>query len=325
MQISLRLIEPGIVKPLIKKTCLTTEEALLNFNKKMPRMHELFLIRNETMRTLIKKRLLVFAVWVLFGSGIHSGFAQEKQFTWPEGIQFGLSLSFDDGRNSQVDVGTPLFDQYGVKATFVVVPSNAEKRLEKWKSAALKGHEIGNHSLYHPCSGNFAWSKKNALENYTLEKMRKELRDANRQLESMFGIKSTIFAYPCGSTFIGRGTHTKSYVPVVAELFVAGRGWLNESPNDPAFCDLAQLTGMEMDGKDFEQLLPLLESSKKAGSWLVLAGHDIGDSGNQTTRVAMLKKLIAYAQDPVNGVWIAPMGEIARYVKEHRGDLNALK
>ncbi len=272
-----------------------------------------------------KKRLLTLSAWFLLISGIHPGFAQEKSFTWPEGIKFGLTLSFDDGRNSQVDVGTPLFDQYGVKATFVIVPSNAEKRLDKWREAGAKGHEIGNHTLHHPCSGNFSWSKKNALENYTLDKMRTELKDANKQIESQFAVKSTVFAYPCGSTFVGRGTHTQSYVPLIAELFVAGRGWLNESPNDPSFCDLAQLTGMEMDHKDFDQILPLLENAKKSGAWLVLAGHDVGDSGNQTTRVEMLKKLIAYAQDPANGVWIAPMGEIARYVKEHRKGFHALK
>ncbi|MCC7523392.1 MAG: polysaccharide deacetylase family protein [Chitinophagaceae bacterium] len=271
---------------------------------------------------IFKKRLLTLVAWFLLVSGIHSGFAQEKSFTWPEGIKFGLTLSFDDGRNSQVDVGTPLFDQYGVKATFVIVPSNAEKRMNKWREAGAKGHEIGNHTLHHPCSGNFSWSKKNALENYTLDKMRTELKDANKQIESQFAVKSTVFAYPCGSTFVGRGTQTQSYVPLIAELFVAGRGWLNESPNDPSFCDLAQLTGMEMDHKDFDQILPLLENAKKSGAWLVLAGHDVGDSGNQTTRVEMLKKLIAYTQDPANGVWIAPMGEIANYVQNQRNISN---
>lgn len=276
----------------------------------------------KTKSMIIKKRLLVLVALILFGFSSHSGFAQEKPFTWPEGIKFGLTLSFDDGRNSQVDVGTPLFDQYGVKATFVIVPSNAEKRLNKWREAGANGHEIGNHTLHHPCSGNFSWSKNNALENYTLDKMRTELKDANKQIESKFAVKSTVFAYPCGSTFVGRGTQTQSYVPLIAELFVAGRGWLNESPNDPSFCDLAQLTGMEMDHKDFDQILPLLENAKKSGAWLVLAGHDVGDSGNQTTRVEMLKKLIAYTQDPANGVWIAPMGEIANYVQNQRNISN---
>ena len=248
--------------------------------------------------------------------------AQQDSFKWPEGKQLALSLSFDDGRPSQVDVGTPLFDQYGVKSTFVVVPSSIEMRLDKWRKAVQNGHEVGNHTLKHPCSGNFQWSRENALENYTLEKMRAELIETNEQLESLLGVKSTVFAYPCGSTFIGRGVNTKSYVPVVAELFTAGRGWLDEGPNDPVFCDLAQLTGMTMDDKDFDQILPLLENAKKTGAWLVLAGHEVGDSGAQTTRVEMLKRLMEYAQNPANEVWIAPIGEIATYVQNHRKSLH---
>lgn len=46
--------------------------------------------------------------------------------------------------------------------------------------------------------------------------------------------------------------NTKSYVPLISKLFLSGRAWLDEGPNDPQFCDLAHPTGMEMDGKTFE-------------------------------------------------------------------------
>jgi peptidoglycan-N-acetylglucosamine deacetylase len=64
---------------------------------------------------------------------------------------------------------------------------------------------------------------------------------------------------------------------------------LDEGPNDPTFCDLAQLTGVESDRKDFEQILPLIESAKKNNQGLVPASHEMNDSGAQTTRLAMLK------------------------------------
>jgi hypothetical protein len=50
----------------------------------------------------------------------------------------------------------------------------------------------------------------------------------------------------------------------------------------------------------------------------VLAGHEMGDSGRQTTRLAMLKQLLEYAQDPANEIWIAPVGTVARYVAGQR-------
>jgi len=49
--------------------------------------------------------------------------------------------------------------------------------------AVLNGHEIGNHSLYHPCSGNFSWSRHKALEEYTLQKMMTELDSASKLIK----------------------------------------------------------------------------------------------------------------------------------------------
>ena len=101
-------------------------------------------------------------------------------FSWPNGKQIAVSLTFDDARKSQVDVGTALLNEYDVKATFYLVPGQVKERLEGWRSATASGHEMGNHSLFHPCSGNFPWARKKAIEDYTLDKMKKELLEANQ-------------------------------------------------------------------------------------------------------------------------------------------------
>jgi peptidoglycan-N-acetylglucosamine deacetylase len=248
-------------------------------------------------------------------------FAQQPStnFTWPDGKRAALSLSFDDARQSQVDVGVALLDKHKVKATFYVVPSAVERRLEGWKKVVANGHEIGNHSLNHPCTGNFEWSRQKALEDYTIEKMRDELQQANRRIRELLGVTAESFAYPCGQTFVGRGVDTKSYVPLVATLFTSGRTWQDETPNDPGFCDLAQATGVEMDGRDFEQILPILEKARETGQWVILAGHEIGQGGQQTTRGTMLEKLMSYANEPANKIWVAPVGTIAKYIGARRG------
>jgi endo-1,4-beta-xylanase len=55
----------------------------------------------------------------------------KQKFPWSEGKKMALSLPFDEARLSQ---------------------------------AAMNGHDIGNHSVNHPCSGNFAWSGDNPLD-----------------------------------------------------------------------------------------------------------------------------------------------------------------
>jgi peptidoglycan/xylan/chitin deacetylase (PgdA/CDA1 family) len=239
------------------------------------------------------------------------------QFEWPQDKQVGVSISFDDARASQLDVGVPLLDTYGVKATFYVSIAPAQQRLADWKAVLATGHEIGNHSMRHACSGNFPFSKGKALEDYTLEQMAAELDQANAEIERLLSVHPVTFAYPCGQKFVGRGVDARSYVPVVAARFLAGRGWRDESANDPAFCDLAQLMTMEFDGLTWEQLKVLIEQARKNRAWLVLCGHDIGEGGRQTTRIDTLRAFCEYAQDPKNGVWVDTVANIGRYVAEH--------
>ena len=263
------------------------------------------------------RRLLMLACIVFLSDAIH---AQQDStvFTWPQGKRAAVSLTFDDARESQVIVGTQLLDQYGIKATFFVVPSSVKKQLEGWKKAVASGHEIGNHTLTHPCTRNFSWSRQNGLEDYTIDRIQNEMLECNKMIQDLLHVKAEVFAYPCGQKFVGSGVNTKSYVPLVAKYFIAGRGWMDEAANDPVYCNFAQLTGVEMDGKEFDQILPLLEEAKKTGQWVVLAGHEMGDSGVQTTRLSMLKKLIEYAQNPANGIYLQPMGTVAKYLQQHK-------
>lgn len=243
--------------------------------------------------------------------------AQEQEFKWPEGKQMALSLTWDDARPSQVQIGTAILNKYDTKATFYVLPGPVYDELGGWKQAVKDGHEIGNHSYNHPCSGNFLWARKNALEEYTEEKMDLEFEASNEKITQMLGVTPTQFAYPCGQTFIQRGTETKSYVPIVANKFKSGRTWLDEVPNDPAFCDLYQLTGVEMDGKSFNEILTLIDAARENGLWLVLAGHEINKDGIQTTKTKTLEKLLQYLNETPE-IWVGTVGEITEYVEGNR-------
>jgi peptidoglycan/xylan/chitin deacetylase (PgdA/CDA1 family) len=250
--------------------------------------------------------------------GLASPAQEQRSFRWPDSKRAAISLSFDDARLSQVDCGLAILDAYGVKATFYVVPSSIEKRLAGWKKAVAKGHEIGNHTTRHPCSGNFFWSREKALENYTLKEMARELDETNAAIGQLLGVKPTTFAYPCGQKFVGRGLAVKSYVPLVAERFIVGRGAYNEVGNDPAFCDLAQATGISLDGLDFEQAKQLIDKAAAEGRWLIFFGHEIGPAGHQTTAISTLEAVCRYAQESSNRLWIDTVEAIGKYIQKQR-------
>jgi len=242
-----------------------------------------------------------------------------KDFRWPQGKRAAISLTFDDARHTQITNGIPLLDEYGVKATFYVSLNRLEQDADAWKAAAANGHEIGNHTLTHPCSGNFTFiNDDRALEAYTLDRMSAEIVESNAAIERLLDVSPVSFAYPCGQKYVGRGRNLKSYVPLVAEHFLSGRGWMDEWANDPAYCDMAQLMAMEVDGKSFEQIKELIDRRLADGGWLVLAGHEISDQGRQTTQMATLRALCEYAQDPANGLWLDTVEAVTRHIQKQR-------
>ena len=245
--------------------------------------------------------------------------AVNPTFAWPRGTRAAVSLSFDDGRPSQLDLGLAVLARSGTKATFYVTPGHVEERLADWRQALATGHEIGNHSLRHTCTGNFIWGVRNVLENYTVEQMEEELVEANRGLRERLGVTPTTFAYPCGQTFVGRGVDRRSYVPTVARLFQAGRGFREEFLNRPDFCDLAALGGTEMDGVPFERLVATVEQAAANGQWVIFVGHDVANLPRQCVTPEVLERFCAWCHDPTHGVWIDTVAAVAAQVTAARG------
>ncbi len=242
------------------------------------------------------------------------------QFSWPAGKRMALSLTFDDGRESQWRHAIPLLDRHGIHATFYPLPKAVREHLEPWRAAVAAGHEIGNHSVTHPCSGNFRFSRGNALEEMSLDQVeQRELLEANRQLAELLGVQPRTFAYPCGQTTVGRGASVQSYVPLVARHFLAGRLFFSEMHNDPAYCDLHQLYAVTMDNTDSTGVDVLLNAALAEGGWLILAGHDAGPVGErQTVILDTLEHLCRAAKDPENGIWLDTVEQVTEHVRNAR-------
>lgn len=240
----------------------------------------------------------------------------DKPFIWPNGKKGAVTLTFDDARSSQTEVGIPILNDYGIKATFFVNQGGLEQELEKWGKAVEAGHEMGNHTQNHPCSGNYGFNRDSYLEDYTLDRMEAELLEANETIKKLLGVTPNSFAYPCGQTFVGRGTNCQSYVQVVAKHFLVGRSAFDESINNPWNMDLAQTMGLDMDMGNFDALKAMVDGVHRSGGWLCLFGHGIGaESASQTLSAGVLKQLCEYMQDPANEIWVNTAAAIGTHIK----------
>ncbi|UJH93022.1 polysaccharide deacetylase family protein [Antarcticibacterium sp. 1MA-6-2] len=99
------------------------------------------------------------------------------------------------------------------------------ERTEEWKDIAEKGHELGNHSVYHPCRksrpGREWVPRHHDLDEYSLEKMVEELTTANTFLKALDGKTERTFTPPCGDLMAGI---EKEYIEKLRELFIAYKG-----------------------------------------------------------------------------------------------------
>jgi peptidoglycan/xylan/chitin deacetylase (PgdA/CDA1 family) len=233
---------------------------------------------------------------------------------WPDGFRAAVSLSFDDARPSQLVFGLPALDAHGVKATFYVTVQAMKLRLDDWKRAVANGHEIGNHTMNHPCSGNYEWMRReHILESYTIERIAEDIAAADDEIEKMLGLRTKTFAYPCGQKFVGREMTTQSYVPVIAKRFIIGRGFNDTTANDPAYFDRAQTLGVDMDMQSFEQLQPQIDAAAERGAWLVLVGHDVGKlPTRQTTLVETIDGICRYCRE--NRIWLDTLNAVGSHL-----------
>ena len=77
----------------------------------------------------------------------------ESKFAWPEGHRAAVSLTYDDAiAASDLDVAIPHLDRARLRATFFLMgKAMSVADVPRWRAAAASGHELGNHTVNHPC------------------------------------------------------------------------------------------------------------------------------------------------------------------------------
>ncbi len=233
---------------------------------------------------------------------------------WPEKTRAAVSLTFNDARPSQIDNGISVLNRYGLKASFYVSLDRLLPRREHWQEVVSSGHEIGNHTLNHPCSGNFDFSRERALEDYTLSRMKDELIRSDGRIKELLGIDTRTFAYPCGQTYVGRARETESYVPLIEQRYLAGRIYMSETCNVPGFLDLAQLFAFPFDTAPLEAIIGRIEAALNDAGWVIFCGHDVGTGGPQSIDIEKLGKVCDYLMNKRATIWTDRVCTIAEYI-----------
>jgi peptidoglycan/xylan/chitin deacetylase (PgdA/CDA1 family) len=95
---------------------------------------------------------------------------------WPGDRTAVISLTFDDAMATHLDNVGPILKKHGLQATFFVSTGSEawRKRVKEWQQLAADGHEIGGHTVKHPC---LLERIEPHAQDYTPQMMEAEIRD----------------------------------------------------------------------------------------------------------------------------------------------------
>lgn len=245
--------------------------------------------------------------------------AHAQDFSWPDGHKAAVSLAYDDALPSQLDIAVPALKKRGLKASFYLTLANetVAKRLDDWRAVAADGNELGNHTLFHPCSA----SKEGRewvvpyrdLDAMTPPQMHEEVRLANAMLHAVDGRDRRTFTPPCGDRLAGG----KDYVDGVTNLFDGLRVPGDAVVRDMATLDPNAVPVMAPVGMTGAQLIALVEDAARKGTMVSLTFHGVGGD-YLTTSAQAHEELLDYLAAHRDTYWVATFDDIASYIRSRR-------
>lgn len=238
------------------------------------------------------------------------------QFVWPNGKKAAVVFTYDDALDCHLDVAVPQLDQFGLKGTFYCTGNSPSlnMRTEDWRNIAENGHELGNHTLFHPCDGEkFDWVKPEYdLNNYTVEQILAELKTANTLLKAIDGKTERTYGYTCSNYLAGGGDFSGE----IEKMFEAGR-CDGEVPFKMGGYNVFKTPSTAIIDETVEELIAHVEEAYDKGTIVVFMFHSVG-GGYLNVGADEHRALLQYVKDHEAELYTGTFLEVMKYIKQNR-------
>lgn len=241
---------------------------------------------------------------------------QDVEKLW-HGKKAAVVLTYDDALEVHLDNVIPALDSLGLKASFYLSANfpGSKNRIQDWRNAAGNGHELANHTLFHPCDASKpgrSWvSPQNDLSKYTTEQIVKEVEMTNVFLESLDGKKERTFAYTCGDTDTGEG----SFIDAIKNQFVSMRGVRGEV-NKLETLDFTNLDCFVAVEENEDQLVRWAEKAKAENGLLVILFHGVGGGHDLNVKLKTHNDFLKYLKKHPDDYWVTTMLDASKHSLE---------
>ncbi|MEA5460441.1 sialate O-acetylesterase [Arcicella sp. LKC2W] len=233
-----------------------------------------------------------------------------------KGKKCSVVLTYDDALNVHLDNVIPVLDSLNLKGTFYLTASSdaGTKRIIDWRKAASNGHELGNHTLYHPCDATregMSWVKPEYdLSKYSLRKIQDEIKMCNTYLNAIDGKNKRTFAFTCGHKKVIEG----EFIQSLASEFIAARA-VRSQMHSFEEQNLLDMDCYSMEGTSGEKMIELVKEAQKSGKLLVFLFHGVGGEHGLNVSKEAHSQLVHYLKEHESEIYIDTMLNIAEHIE----------
>ena len=243
---------------------------------------------------------------------------EEPELLW-HGKKAAVVLTYDDALHVHLDNVIPALDARGFKGSFYLSAAfpGSQERIEDWQKAGAKGHELGNHTLYHPCDASKpgrSWvTAERDLSSYSTARIVDEIKMTNVFLNALDGKTERTFAYTCGDTETGEG----SFIEAINGDFVAMRGTRAEY-NTIENINLKNIDSFGVNGESGDELIAWVKKAIENKALLTILFHGVGGEHNLNVSLDAHQKLLDYLKANEEDIWVTTMLEAAKHIKNQQ-------
>jgi peptidoglycan/xylan/chitin deacetylase (PgdA/CDA1 family) len=261
------------------------------------------------------KRLISLVAVLLFAALT----AHAQGHTLRDGKKCTVVLTYDDGLKVHLTHVLPALDSLGLKATFYLSDyfGGLQVQITTWRAAAAKGHELGNHTIHHPCDGSLpgrSFVKPDYdLSKYTATRITDEIRSMNTLLYAIDGKTKRTFAYPCGDTKIN-GTE---YLTSIKKEFVGARR-VNAGIQALEKVNLYNINCFVVNGQSGKELIAQVKQAEATRGLLVFLFHGVGGGHGLNVSLPAHRQLLQYLKQREKTIWVAPMLDVAEVIEQQQ-------
>lgn len=235
-----------------------------------------------------------------------------------KGKSCAVVLTYDDGLNVDLTNAIPALDSFGLKGTFYIADysNNLHNQIAGWRKAAQEGHELANHTIWHPCEGGRTgreFVKDYDLRFYTVKRMTDEIRAMNNILKAIDGKEQRTFAFPCGDAKI----NDTNYIEGLKNEFVAARG-VRPEMLPASKVNLYDVGCYMINGETGDQLITLVKQAMEKHALLVFLFHGVGGEHSLNVSLEAHRKLLQYLKQNQKDIWVAPMIDVANFIRPYQ-------